>query len=173
MPESEVIRVLGVDPGLTRCGWGIVDVDSRRSVRMVAVGVARSNPELAVHFRLLEIERELQSCIDTHKPNVIAVERVFAQDNKRSITGTAQVSGIAMLEAARRGLPLALHTPSEVKAAVTGSGPHQKRKCRRWWREFCCYQGRLSQLTPLMRWLWLSAMVGGELVLKVHSLMGQ
>ncbi|MDO5080987.1 crossover junction endodeoxyribonuclease RuvC [Buchananella hordeovulneris] len=116
------MRVLGVDPGLTRCGLGVVDVDARRRATLVEVGVVRSDPHLAAHFRLLAIERGIEEWIERLAPEVVAVERVFAQDNLRSITGTSQVAGIAMLAAARRGLPLALHTPSEVKAAVTGSG---------------------------------------------------
>lgn len=120
------MRILGVDPGLTRCGLGVVDVDARRQAKLVDVGVVRSDPNLAAHFRLLAIEKGIEEWIEKYRPEVVAVERVFAQDNLRSITGTSQVAGIAMLAAARRGLPLALHTPSEVKAAVTGSGRADK-----------------------------------------------
>lgn len=116
------MRVLGVDPGLTRCGLGVVDSLPGRRVRLVAVGVARSDPAAGVDQRLLVIATELDRWIEEHAPDTLAVERVFAQHNVSTVTGTAQVAGIAMLAAARHGIPVAMHTPSEVKAAVTGSG---------------------------------------------------
>jgi crossover junction endodeoxyribonuclease RuvC len=116
------MRVLGVDPGLTRCGLGIVEGSPGKPPALVAVGVIRTPADLDVAKRLVRIEAELEEWIDKHRPDAIAVERVFAQQNVRTVMGTAQASGVAMVVAARRGLPVALHTPSEVKAAVTGSG---------------------------------------------------
>lgn len=116
------MRVLGIDPGLTRCGIGVVDVDAARRTSLVHVGVARSSQSLATHFRLAKIGDEIDLAIKTYEPEVMAIERVFAQDNLQSVTTTMQVMGVAMLCAGRAGLPLAIHTPSEVKAAVTGSG---------------------------------------------------
>jgi crossover junction endodeoxyribonuclease RuvC len=116
------MRVLGVDPGLTRCGLGVVEGTPGRPPTMVAVGVIRTPPELDVSQRLVRIEAELIEWITEHRPDAVAVERVFAQHNVRTVMGTAQASGVAMVVAARSGLPVALHTPSEVKAAVTGSG---------------------------------------------------
>ncbi len=116
------MRVLGVDPGLTRCGLGVVEGTPGRSPTMVAVGVIRTPPELDVAQRLVRIEAELVEWITEYRPDAVAVERVFAQHNVRTVMGTAQASGVAMVVAARSGLPVALHTPSEVKAAVTGSG---------------------------------------------------
>lgn len=120
------MRVLGVDPGLTRCGVGVVDSLPGRRARMAGVGVIRSDADLSVDLRLLRIADGLDEWIDAHTPDVVAVERVFAQHNVASVTGTAQVAGLAMLAAARRTIPVALHTPSEVKAAVTGSGRADK-----------------------------------------------
>jgi len=120
------VRVLGVDPGLTRCGLGVVDGLSGRRVRLVQVGVATSSPELDVDQRLLVIERRIEEWLEEHAPDTVAVERVFAQHNVRTVMGTAQVAGLAMVAAARRRIPVALHTPSEVKAAVTGSGRADK-----------------------------------------------
>ncbi|MBO0610590.1 crossover junction endodeoxyribonuclease RuvC [Myceligenerans salitolerans] len=120
------MRVLGVDPGLTRCGVGVVDSLPGRRARMAGVGVIRSDADLSVDLRLLRIAEGLDEWIEAHVPDVVAVERVFAQHNVASVTGTAQVAGLAMLAAARRGIPVALHTPSEVKAAVTGSGRADK-----------------------------------------------
>lgn len=116
------MRVLGVDPGLTRCGLGIVEGSPGKPPALVAVGVIRTPADLDVAKRLVRIEAELEEWITQHRPDAVAVERVFAQHNVRTVMGTAQASGVAMVVAARRGLPVALHTPSEVKAAVTGSG---------------------------------------------------
>ncbi|GAA4689827.1 Holliday junction endonuclease RuvC [Promicromonospora umidemergens] len=120
------MRVLGVDPGLTRCGVGVVDSLPGRKARMVAVGVIRSDPDQSTDLRLLKIAEGLDGWLDEHVPDVVAVERVFAQHNVGTVMGTAQAAGLAMVAAARRGMPVALHTPSEVKAAVTGSGRADK-----------------------------------------------
>ena len=120
------MRVLGVDPGLTRCGLGVVDGLPGRRVELVAVGVARSDPAQDVDLRLLAIALRIDEWIEEHAPDTVAVERVFAQHNVSTVMGTAQVAGIAMLAAARRRIPVALHTPSEVKAAVTGNGRADK-----------------------------------------------
>ncbi|TCC22982.1 crossover junction endodeoxyribonuclease RuvC [Kribbella speibonae] len=120
------MRVLGVDPGLTRCGLGVVEGTPGKPPALVAVGVIRTPADLDVSKRLVLIEEELDEWIARHQPDAVAVERVFAQHNVRTVMGTAQASGVAMVVAARRGLPVALHTPSEVKAAVTGSGRADK-----------------------------------------------
>ena len=114
-------RVLGVDPGLTRCGVGIVDATGSR-VRLVGVETLRTDPQLPVALRLLALEHEIERLLEEHRPEAVAVERVFSQHNVRTVMGTAQAGAVALLAAARRGLPVAVHTPSEVKAAVTGSG---------------------------------------------------
>ena len=116
------MRVLGIDPGLTRCGLGVVDGTPGRPPTLVAVGVARTAHELETARRLLQIEEAVESWVREHRPDAVAVERVFAQHNVQTVMGTAQAAGIAMLVAARHGLPVALHTPSEVKASITGSG---------------------------------------------------
>jgi len=100
-----LVRVLGVDPGLTRCGLGVVDSAPGRRVRLVAVGVTRSDPALDVDQRLLTIAETIDQWLEEHAPDTLAVEQVFAQHNVRTVMGTAQVSGIAMLAAARRRIP--------------------------------------------------------------------
>ncbi|GAA4847907.1 crossover junction endodeoxyribonuclease RuvC [Saccharopolyspora rosea] len=122
------MRVLGVDPGLTRCGLGVVDGGRGREVGCVAVGVARTPPEAELPERLRDVADEVERWLDEHRPEVVAVERVFSQHNVRTVMGTAQVSGVVALAAARRGLPVAFHTPSEVKAAISGSGRADKRQ---------------------------------------------
>lgn len=116
------MRVLGVDPGLTRCGLGVVDGAPGRPPALVAAGLARTAAGDDIAARLLALEAEIDSWLTEHRPDAVAVERVFSQHNVRTVMGTAQAGAVAVLCAARRGLPVALHTPSEVKAAVTGSG---------------------------------------------------
>lgn len=125
---ASALRVLGIDPGLTRCGVGVVDVRADRSASLVHVGVVRSAPDLAVGERLAVIAAGLRIVLAEHRPDVVAVERVFAQQNRSTVMGTAQASGIALLLAAEHGLPAATHTPSEVKAAITGYGAADKRQ---------------------------------------------
>ncbi|MFC4562601.1 crossover junction endodeoxyribonuclease RuvC [Nocardiopsis mangrovi] len=120
------MRVLGIDPGLTRCGVGVVDGAIGRPLAFVAAGVVRTPSDGDLAARLLGIERGIEGWLDSHAPEAVAVERVFAQHNVSTVMGTAQASAIAITCAARRGLPVALHTPSEVKAAVTGSGRAEK-----------------------------------------------
>ncbi|GAA2994457.1 crossover junction endodeoxyribonuclease RuvC [Microbacterium terrae] len=126
MASRSPLRVLGVDPGLTRCGVGVVDVAPDRSAKLVHVGVVRSDPSWPIAERLAAIAAGLREVFDAHSPDVVAVERVFAQQNRTSVMGTAQASGIALLIAGERGIPAATHTPSEVKAAVTGYGAADK-----------------------------------------------
>jgi crossover junction endodeoxyribonuclease RuvC len=120
------VRVLGVDPGLTRCGVGVVDVAPNRTARMVHVEVLRTPPEQALELRLLALGRGLAALLDEYRPDAFAVERVFAQHNVRTVMGIAQISGVALHHAAERGVPVGLHTPSEVKAAITGYGAADK-----------------------------------------------
>ncbi|PPG89946.1 crossover junction endodeoxyribonuclease RuvC [Rathayibacter rathayi] len=122
------MRVFGIDPGLTRCGVGIVDVGRDRRATLVHVTVLRTPPEHALERRLLALGDGLEALLDEYRPDSVAIERVFAQDNVRTVMSVAQISGVAMVAAARRGLPVGMHTPSEVKAAVTGYGAADKRQ---------------------------------------------
>src|SRR4051812_37063765 len=122
------MRVLGVDPGLTRCGLGVVDGAAGRRLAPVAYDVVRTPPTDDIAQRLLALEGEVEAWIAAHRPDVVAVERVFAQHNVRTVMGTAQAAAVAITCAARAGLPVALHTPSEVKAAVTGNGRADKQQ---------------------------------------------
>jgi len=123
-----MIRVLGIDPGLTRCGVGIVDVSSTRKASLVEVAVFRTPPEMPLELRLLHVGDQIERLFDKHKPGAVAIERVFAQHNLKTVMGTAQISGVALHIAAKRGLAVGLHTPSEVKAAMTGYGAADKRQ---------------------------------------------
>jgi crossover junction endodeoxyribonuclease RuvC len=120
--------VLGVDPGLTRCGVGVVDVDPNRKARLVHVSVIRTHPDLELEKRLLELGAGLEALLAEYRPDAVALERVFAQQNLKTVMGTAQASGVVLLLAARQNLAVGLHTPSEVKAAVTGYGSADKKQ---------------------------------------------
>ena len=120
------MRVLGVDPGLTRCGVGVVEGDPGRPCRLVGFEAVTTDPDADLAHRLLHLDRRLAELIAGHRPDGVAVERVFSQHNVRTVMGTAQAGAVAVLAAARAGLPVQLYTPSEVKAAVTGSGQADK-----------------------------------------------
>ncbi len=125
MPQ---LRVMGVDPGLTRCGLGAVEGSPGAPLSLLSVGVVRTPPDDDIGSRLVVIEAEIERWLDEIRPDAVAVERVFAQHNVRTVMGTAQASAVAIVCAARRGLPVALHTPSEVKAAITGNGNADKKQ---------------------------------------------
>ena len=127
-PSGASLRVLGIDPGLTRCGVGIVDVEPSRRATLVHVSVIRTPPDMPLEERLLAIGRGIAALLDEYGPQAVALERVFAQHNLRTVMGTAQASGVALHAAAARGLAVGLHTPSEVKAAVTGYGSADKKQ---------------------------------------------
>ena len=117
------MRVLAIDPGLTRCGIGVIESNG---MSLIAVGVLKSSADSAIESRLRDIDAQIREWILLHEPDVIAIERVFSQQNLRTVMGTAQVAGIALLAAAQSNIKVVMHTPSEVKAAVTGSGRAKK-----------------------------------------------
>lgn len=120
------IRVLGVDPGLTRCGIALVQSQPGRRVTALDVDVVRTPDEMDLALRLLAIHRAANEWLDAHQPDVVAIERVFAQRQASTAMGTAQAAGVIALAAAQRDIPVRFHTPSEVKAAVTGNGRADK-----------------------------------------------
>jgi crossover junction endodeoxyribonuclease RuvC len=120
------VRVLGVDPGLTRCGVGVVDGGPGLSPTLVEVTVVRTPSDADIARRLMSVADSVEDMIDRLRPGVVAIERVFSQSNVRTVMGTAQAAGVVALAAARRGIPVAWHTPSEVKAAVSGNGRADK-----------------------------------------------
>jgi crossover junction endodeoxyribonuclease RuvC len=120
------MRVLGVDPGLTRFGLGVVDGEPGRRLSLVAVEVVHTPAGAPLGERLLAVESAVDAWAREHGPDIVAVERVFSQHNVRTVMGTAQASGVTILTAVRRGLPVCTYTPSEVKAAVTGHGRADK-----------------------------------------------
>ena len=118
--------VLGVDPGLTRCGVGVIEAGAYRRLSFIHVDVVRSDPHESQDLRLLKIYEGLCAKMDEFIPDTVSIERVFAQENRNTVLGTAQAAGMAMLAAAQRGIPVALHTPTESKMAITGNGKAEK-----------------------------------------------
>jgi crossover junction endodeoxyribonuclease RuvC len=120
------MRVLGIDPGLTRCGVGIVSGIPGSPLTLEGVGVIMTPTDDELDHRLLLLHSEISQWVQKFSPDVMAVERVFSQHNVRTVMGTGQAAGIALLVAAQNNVPVFMHTPSEVKAAVTGSGRANK-----------------------------------------------
>ena len=120
------VRVLGIDPGLTRCGTAVIDGSPGRTLTARWIGVVSTEPDLPIELRLTRVQQALVELVDEHAPDAIAIERVFSQHNVRTAMGTAQAAAMGLLIAGQRGIPVALHTPSEVKAAVTGNGRADK-----------------------------------------------
>jgi crossover junction endodeoxyribonuclease RuvC len=118
--------VMGVDPGLTRCGLSVVECRGGRHLIALDVDVVRTPSNVALSQRLLAISDAVEHWLDTHHPDVMAIERVFSQQNVSTVMGTAQAGGVIALAAAKRGIDVHFHTPSEVKAAVTGNGGASK-----------------------------------------------
>ncbi len=118
--------ILGVDPGLTRLGVGIVKVGLGRTVSLVHVDVYRTPTDVDIAERLGLMSALVDALLERYQPDALSLERVFAQHNVRTVMGVAQVSGVVLALAHQRGIPVSLRTPSEVKAAVTGHGRADK-----------------------------------------------
>lgn len=124
-------RILGVDPGLTRCGFAVVEMRPNRTGASVHVTVKGTRSDQDLAHRILAIQRAAEEVLDTYAPDVVAVERVFSSNNAPTAIATAQASGVVIAAAASRGIPVAWHTPSEVKAAVTDDGRADKQAVAR------------------------------------------
>ena len=118
--------ILGVDPGLTRCGVAVLNAKSSRQIQLIHVDTLKSSADVELSVRLGLIGDGIEKLIEKYQPQQIAIERVFAQSNVRSVMGVAQISGVVFYLAKKHNIPVQMHTPSEVKAAVTGSGRAQK-----------------------------------------------
>lgn len=118
--------VLGIDPGLTRCGYCVLDATDSRAPRAVALGVLRTDPADEVHHRLAELQREVRSLLAEFRPGAMAVERVLFQVNVRTAMSVGQASGVAMVEAVDAGCEVVQYSPNEVKSAVAGWGGADK-----------------------------------------------
>ena len=124
--ESKNSVVLGIDPGLTRCGYAVIEVQGATQITMRALGVLRTSPDQGLPQRLAEISKEIEELLDEYQPSVVAVEHIFFQSNVRTAMSVGQVSGLALSAAARRGLQVEQYTPNQVKLAITGWGGADK-----------------------------------------------
>ncbi len=115
-----------MDPGLSRCGYAVLEALGRGKARPRALGVIRTSPHDPVPSRLAELQQEIRSLVDDYRPRVVAVERIFFQNNVRTAVGVAQASGLVLAEAAGRGLTVAEYSPSEVKSVIAGDGRAEK-----------------------------------------------
>ncbi len=120
------LRVLGIDPGLTRCGFGVVQGRPGKPLLHLHHEVARTPADAPIGERLDVIAAAVAHQLEIYRPAAVAIERVFSQVNIKTVMGVAQASGVAILAAQRAGVPISVYTPSEVKAAVTGSGRADK-----------------------------------------------
>ncbi|MFT3878008.1 MAG: crossover junction endodeoxyribonuclease RuvC [Propioniciclava sp.] len=120
------MRVLGIDPGLTRCGVGVIEGSPGRTPALLLADVVRTDAGLETGQRLAALERSIVQYIAEYRPDAIAVERVFARRDVSTIVGTMQASGVVLLAGTRAGLSVAEHTPTEVKASITGNGRADK-----------------------------------------------
>ena len=123
--------VLGIDPGVSRCGYGCVEGGAGSRARAVAVGVITTPPSDPLPDRLAELDRELRTLIAELRPEVVAVERVFFQVNARTAMSVGQASGLALVAASQAGCQVAQYTPNEVKSAVAGYGSAPKEQVQR------------------------------------------
>jgi len=124
--HSGSVRVLGIDPGLTRCGYAVLEPVSNGVIETLSLGVVRTSPNDDVSDRLATLLNDINAILDEFSPSAVAVERVFFQTNVRTAISVAQASGVALAAAAQRGCVVAHYTPSQVKDAVAGWGGADK-----------------------------------------------
>lgn len=122
--------VLGIDPGLSRCGYAAVH-QAGRAPRLAAIGVLRTSPDDPLPSRLAELQRELAELIEECRPDVVSVERVFFQTNVRTAMSVGQASGLALAAAWTAGCHVVQYTPNQVKVAVAGHGAAGKEEVQR------------------------------------------
>lgn len=123
--------VLGIDPGLTRCGYAVLEVRGFTDISLAAIGVLRTCPDNHLPHRLAELSIEIEALLDEYRPTVVAVEHIFFQSNVRTAMSVGQVSGLALSAASRRGCQVVQYTPNQVKVAITGWGSADKAQVQR------------------------------------------
>jgi crossover junction endodeoxyribonuclease RuvC len=124
------VYVLGIDPGLSRCGYGLVQ-QAAGGTRAVAVGVLRTDASLGTPSRLAELQADVRALLQEHRPAVVAIERVLFQVNARTAIPVAQAAGVAMAEAVAAGCEVVEYSPNQVKQAVAGVGGASKEQVER------------------------------------------
>ena len=124
----EGLRVMGIDPGLTRCGLSVVQAGRGRAVIPIAVGVVRTPSDKDLGERLQRLSVAVREWMDDYQPQVVALERVFERGEVSTVMQTAHAVGVLVLAAAERDIPVHMYTPSEVKKAISGTGRADKKQ---------------------------------------------
>ncbi|MDU0477826.1 crossover junction endodeoxyribonuclease RuvC [Staphylococcus chromogenes] len=124
----EGLRVMGIDPGLTRCGLSVVQTGKGRAIYPVAVGVVRTPAGAELTERLLRLSNAVNDWLDEYQPDVVAIERIFERGNVSTVMHTAHAVGVLVLAAAQRDIAVHMYTPSEVKKAISGNGRADKKQ---------------------------------------------
>jgi len=140
--QSATRRVLGIDPGLTRCGFAVLDSSGSRSVNAVSLGVITTSPKMELPERLAILHSELLSLLNEYNPHDVAVEKVFFQVNVRTAMSVGQASGLALAAASAHGCTVGQYSPNQVKDAVTGWGGANKEQVQK------MVQARLGLAAP-------------------------
>jgi len=130
-PDTHPYRVLGIDPGLTRCGYAVVSMSSSRQISPISMGVVRTDRQHDLADRLAQLHIDIEALLEEFTPNAVAIERVFFQNNVRTAMSVAQASGVVIALARRRGCEVAHYTPSQVKDAVAGWGGADKQQVQK------------------------------------------
>ncbi|WKD59174.1 Crossover junction endodeoxyribonuclease RuvC [Corynebacterium caspium DSM 44850] len=128
MHSLEGLSVMGIDPGLTRCGLSVVQAGRGRAIYPIAVGVVRTPAESPLTERLLRLSKAATEWMDEYRPDVVAIERIFERSNVSTVMHTAHAVGVLVLAAAERNIPVQMYTPSEVKKAISGNGRADKKQ---------------------------------------------
>ncbi|TSA52689.1 MAG: crossover junction endodeoxyribonuclease RuvC [Actinobacteria bacterium] len=116
------LTVLGIDPGLTRCGYCVLHSVHTKSPQVVALGVMTTPPDAQLQHRLFALQQDIEALIEETQPQAIAIEQVFFESNVRTAMSVGQVSGLVLAMASRLGIDVVQYSPSQVKNSVTGSG---------------------------------------------------
>ncbi|MEN8042090.1 MAG: crossover junction endodeoxyribonuclease RuvC [Actinomycetota bacterium] len=119
--------VLGIDPGLTRTGYGIIESAAGKD-RAITAGVIRTDPQMSTAQRLVELRKDIESVLDDYDIGAAAIEEVFVNRNRSTAMAVARASGVIMEALARRGIEVAEYSPSQMKMTITGSGSADKQQ---------------------------------------------
>lgn len=123
----EHMFVLGIDPGLTRTGYGIIESAAGKD-RAITAGVIRTDPQMSTAQRLVELRKDIESVLDDYDIGAAAIEEVFVNRNRSTAMAVARASGVIMEALARRGIEVAEYSPSQMKMTITGSGSADKQQ---------------------------------------------
>lgn len=120
------MRILGIDPGIARTGWGVIEIPASRRIKVKNYGCIETSANLESPKRLLKIYNSILNIIDEYSPDVLAIEELFFNTNTKTAFIVGQARGVILLAGATKSISVAIYTPLQVKVAVTGYGRAQK-----------------------------------------------